>query len=49
MFSSVSLIPFDRTKPLIEKRMASVNDPSVRATVISLPTAAINLNSAEAI
>jgi hypothetical protein len=43
------LIPFDRTKPLIEKRMASENDPNVRAIVISLPTAAMNLNNAKAI
>jgi hypothetical protein len=43
------LIPFDRTKPLIEKRMASENDPNVRAIVISLPTAAMNLKNAKAI
>jgi hypothetical protein len=43
------MIPFDRTKPLIAKRMESANDPNVRATVMSLPTAAMNLNNAEAI
>lgn len=39
------MIPFDKTKPLIQKRMESANDPNVRATVISLPTAAMNLNN----
>jgi len=44
-----SMVPFDKIKPLIAKRMVSVNDPRVKATFNSLPTPAINRNNAEAI
>ena len=43
------MVPFDRTKPLIAKRVAFVPDPSVRATVDSLPSAATNRYNAEVI
>ena len=41
------MVPFDRIKPLIAKRMVSINDPSVKAAFNSLPTPARNRNNAE--
>ena len=43
------MVPFDRMKPLMAIRMANTNDPIVKATVSSLPSAPINRNKAEAI
>lgn len=43
------MIPFDRMKPLIAIRMVNANDPIVKATVSSLPSAAMNRNKAVAI
>jgi len=45
----VFMVPFDKIKPLIAKRIVSINDPRVKAAFNSLPTPAINRNSAEAI
>ena len=45
----VSMVPFDRIKPLVPKRKVTVNDPSAKAAFNSLPTPARNRNNAEAI
>jgi hypothetical protein len=48
-YNSTLIIPLDKTKPPNAKIARSTNDPKVLATIMFLPAAAINRNSADAI